>query len=392
MQKTYYDPTFRYKERLNLKFFKTYNPASTLDGERWIFIANNMDDFRTSLPPRIDGSKMVVKRKVNRVPLLGTSTSSITKQTPIPIHHSDPGKTTLYSKMGPQRQLKESEVNAAEKELLKHPFRLFPHMGDSIPQELRDDVVKMLDPHLDTTLSKTEPNQNSSSETCEETVAALGVADAEPSDDSRPNIYRWPLVKTVEEINNEQSVLASQKVISPAQESRVNDVTHQLVQWAKELGGNEEIHIDDGMIKNLFSSDYETKPFLSEPLHVVELTNIPMQLTSLKQQSAHLEGHRYNQRAASMYHNTDGSMAVPRIVKSRYGAWYLPVSVWRKLRNEPLTLPKSSSHAKSEQLPQAMEDETLHNLHGAKAFKEFLASKPGARIPQFLTEMKSKRM
>lgn len=34
---------------------------------------------------------------------------------------------------------------------------------------------------------------------------------------ARPNIYHWPLVKTLEEINNEQSILASQKVISPTQ-------------------------------------------------------------------------------------------------------------------------------------------------------------------------------
>ena len=51
----------RYKERLDLKFLKTFNPSSTLDGERWIFVANDMDDFRTSLPAQTDGSKMVMK-------------------------------------------------------------------------------------------------------------------------------------------------------------------------------------------------------------------------------------------------------------------------------------------------------------------------------------------
>lgn len=50
-------------------------------------------------------------------------------------------------------------------------------------------------------------------------------------------VYRWPLKQSEEEKKKEQSLLASQQVVSPTQESRVNQVTHDLVQWAKDLVG-----------------------------------------------------------------------------------------------------------------------------------------------------------
>ncbi|KAL5460483.1 hypothetical protein EMCRGX_G033934 [Ephydatia muelleri] len=379
-----------YKERLDLKFLKTFNPSSTLDGERWIFVANDMDDFRTSLPAQTDGSKMVMKNKVNRVPLV-SSTSCMTRQASLLSRSRapDPARMTVYSKVGPRRQLKEKSVSTAEAELLKHPLDLFPHLGDAIPQELRGEVINILDPVLSRMLNRAESDQSTSTGAPDEdiTVPTVELVHPEPGGDCRPNIYHWPLVKTLEEINNEQSILASQK------ESRVNDVTHQLVQWAKELGGNEEIHIDEGVVKSLFASDYETKPFLSAPLRVVEMTNVPMELIShSKQQPTLLPGHCYNQKAAFLFHDTAGSMTAPRLVKSRYGAWYLPVSLWkRKLKNDPLTRSVSGSQVKSDELAQTVENEKLLNLHGAKAFKEFLVSKPGAIIPQFLTEVKPKQ-
>ena len=44
----------------------------------------------------------------------------------------------------------------------------------------------------------------------------------------------------------------------------------------KSLGG--EHNIDPLTLTSLFASGYETKPPISVPIHVVELTNIPMEL------------------------------------------------------------------------------------------------------------------
>ena len=50
-------------------------------------------------------------------------------------------------------------------------------------------------------------------------------------------VYQWPLKQSEEEKKKEQSLLASQQVVSPTQESRVNQVTHDLVQWVRDLVG-----------------------------------------------------------------------------------------------------------------------------------------------------------
>ena len=49
------------------------------------------------------------------------------------------------------------------------------------------------------------------------------------------SVYRWPLKRTEEEVKAEEVALAEQKIISPAQEARVDEVTHNLVQWGREL-------------------------------------------------------------------------------------------------------------------------------------------------------------
>lgn len=46
----------------------------------------------------------------------------------------------------------------------------------------------------------------------------------------------------------------------------------------KSLGG--EHNIDPVTLTSLFASGYDTKPPLSVPIHVVELTNIPVELRS----------------------------------------------------------------------------------------------------------------
>lgn len=49
------------------------------------------------------------------------------------------------------------------------------------------------------------------------------------------SIYKFPLIKTEAEKEQEMNLIASQQVISAKQQSRVKQVTHDLVQWAEQL-------------------------------------------------------------------------------------------------------------------------------------------------------------
>jgi hypothetical protein len=65
-------------------------------------------------------------------------------------------------------------------------------------------------------------------------------------------------------------------LILKIKDDHIKKVTEDYCDWVKSLGG--EHNIDPTTITSLFASGYETKPPLSVPIHVVELTNIPNEL------------------------------------------------------------------------------------------------------------------
>ena len=98
----------RYKERLNLKFLKTNGPSGRLNGSRWTFVADDIDDFRSGVPVKMKGSGMVKKSTVNPVPLIDTRSSMALKKSPSTSQSTtqiksrkksdNPGLKTLYTK------------------------------------------------------------------------------------------------------------------------------------------------------------------------------------------------------------------------------------------------------------------------------------------------------
>ena len=61
------------------------------------------------------------------------------------------------------------------------------------------------------------------------------------------------------------------------QDAHIKTVTKDFCDWVAGLGG-ESNNIEESTITSLFASGYETKPALSVPIHVVELTNVPPEL------------------------------------------------------------------------------------------------------------------
>ena len=60
-------------------------------------------------------------------------------------------------------------------------------------------------------------------------------------------------------------------------EEHIKKVTKEFCDWVASLGGQSN-NIEESTITSLFASGYETKPALSVPIHVVELTNVPPEL------------------------------------------------------------------------------------------------------------------
>lgn len=58
-------------------------------------------------------------------------------------------------------------------------------------------------------------------------------------------MYKFPLIKTEAEKEQEMNLIASQQVVSVKQQSRVKQVTRDLVQWAEQLVSAAKIVCED---------------------------------------------------------------------------------------------------------------------------------------------------
>ena len=67
-----------------------------------------------------------------------------------------------------------------------------------------------------------------------------------------------------------------EQIKAQAIDAHIKNVTEEFCDWVKSLGG--EHNIDQVTLTTLFASGYDTKPPLSVPINIVELTNIPAEL------------------------------------------------------------------------------------------------------------------
>ena len=90
------------------------------------------------------------------------------------------------------------------------------------------------------------------------------------------NPYRW-LPKKDERDKKDRKKVSEKRVTTPSEDEHINNVTKEFCDWVASLGGDTN-NIEESTITSLFASGYETKPALSVPIHVVELTNVPPEL------------------------------------------------------------------------------------------------------------------
>jgi hypothetical protein len=57
-------------------------------------------------------------------------------------------------------------------------------------------------------------------------------------------------------------------------EARLRDAAEQFCNWLHDLGGETKDDIDPAVVRNLFSTAYDTKPALSAPIKIVEMTRV----------------------------------------------------------------------------------------------------------------------
>jgi len=367
-----------YEERLKRK----YEKKPTLIASSWTFIKDGLDDFRDGRPPSIDSSIIIKGNKGFKPNIHGTCSfdGSEPKQSlPRRISKED----AVYSKTVPQHRKRKERITTVENHLLDHPLALYSHLEESVPPDLFEDIVDLLDPSLtlkekdiieddDAEFSFTPPLVNihvkSDISLKKETCSGYGKAII--------NSQKKSKAFSDEEVVKEEKNRVNKKKVAQPQLTKIETVTKDFCDWVSDLGG-ESNNIEESTISTLFASGYETKPTLSVPVHVVELTNVPPELRA---------DDISTENDANILTDNKNENYTPSWVKVKFGAWYLNPKTWKSRKfNEPLKDPKEVDGKK---MPEAKErskelDKILSTLHGAKAFRSFV-DKKGTRKPKFL--------
>jgi len=396
-----------YRERLISKYKYDRKPA--LDTSSWTFIRDGLDDFRDGRPPDPDVSIITKGTKSFLPSALGTG-SFDREKTEQRTKKYFTKHEAIYSKAIPNQGKQRKKVEDIENSLLCHPLALYPDIGRSLPPDVFENIVGILDPIL--ALGNTQPftsdaveqeRSNNSGTKLQggdmankilpksssiqnhidkEPISGYRRAirnvfknnrvdsnkiEEEPSKEEKPGRVRSGRRKTIQNQLNMATSL-----------SKIDHVTKEFCDWVKDLGG-EGNNIEEESIKGLFASSCETtNPVLSAPVRVVELTNIPPDLRSKKTTIL-------SPVIDDMH--TQEKTYVPSWNKIKYGAWYLEPKMWRvRPANELLQDPKETEGKKMSQTRQKSKDldSILSELHGTQSFRQFVSKKDGIRKPEFL--------
>ncbi|XP_002734990.1 protein FAM47E-like [Saccoglossus kowalevskii] len=386
-----------YKERLKIKYLKSRKPtdsSKTLIGSEWSFLKSGLDDFRDGLPPPVDDEDGgFLKGKKGPEPNLKgdvTNPSQTVNRKRFTKHQ------VVYSKALPLHQMRQDHIEEMEYGLTQHPLALYPHLEECMPPDVFEDVVDILDPEMnlgseaddefdefdDAFGDDGSQPQQMNGDSIKDGSHSPGSQD---DDDSKTrNPYRWLPGRKEDKDDKKHSKKRSD---SPSQDGHIKDVTKEFCDWVASLGG-ESNNVEEATIHSLFASGYETKPALSVPIHVVELTNVPPELRMSAQITP--QGSAQTKQGEDALKDKMGSTGYqPSWIKHKYGSWYLNPKTWKKRpANEPLQDPqelKDKEMSESKKNSLAM-DEELAPLHGAKAFKDFIETKNN-RMPEFLNRV-----
>ncbi|KAH9495193.1 hypothetical protein Btru_015617 [Bulinus truncatus] len=389
-----------YKERLETKYIKSLKPGEKQGSsniQSWIFLKDGLDDFRDGLPPPVQGSDFIKPGK-GPVPILNNDYIS-TQTVKQPASKRRLSKYQTYmSRTTPQQYQRREYVNQVEKGLLKHPLALYPHLEDSLAPDLFEDIVDLLDPQFNVNeivdddlefYGKDEFDEGVSQE--QDNLPRQKQDDAllkEVEITGAKNLYRWMPRKENKKDGKKNKDKDFPWNSTLSEEEHMKQVTQEFCEWIAELGG-ETNNIEESTITSLFASGYETKPALSVPIHVVELTSVPQELRLTAAVPPPMPSSDETLHAQEEQKKGISSDYEPSWVKFKYGAWYLNPKTWKKMGyDEPLEDPKqlkeyelSEAKKKSNEL-----NHELASMHASKAFSEFISRK-NTRKPEFLIEV-----
>ena len=402
-----------YSERLRQKYLST-KPSGALLSSNWVFVRDGGDDYRTGVPREtMSAQPYLTKKDGTRHPAMAP------RQLP-PLNHSRERsarvskcldkRTIAFSKKVPRKEAQMQYIDVLEEGLTGHPLAVFSHYEDAVAPQLFEEIVEALDPEvrqdsasdLSDSIENDSPEEDAVSDPEDSKLSATPPDLTQQEFDNKNNAlnenaqpissFRWyPSEEPFDDTNSSPGVQER-----GSGHTKIQSVTKDFCDWVRELGGDpNDAHInniEESTIFSLFASGYETKPALSVPIHVVQLSDVPLELRNGAMVSPDLPSllqygiKNLTIRRGDTPSKHKGAISRNHWIRHQYGAWYLPVDLW-KHKNSPngLSDPQedtmktvSEAKLKSREL-----DSTLATMHGAMSFREYVDRK-NRRRPDFL--------
>jgi hypothetical protein len=354
-----------YSDRLPSKCFPKHKKKSmkfptSLDGRRWVFVKEGLDDFRRGCPP-CDG---MITRGTKEAFL-----PTISHPAPRASHRKPLKDASLFSTLSKAQQERRAFVKDIEASLTKHPLALYPSLEENISSDLLLKVLELLDPD----------------KKMEDTWAYCQGLEKERKDPTK--ICKQPRTKIYMESPRIPESLRDQLSHKPRRLRKdLLDVlkrrfipkgVHDFCEWVNTFG---DLGIDENFIMQQFDIGCECKPTYKDSC-IKKVNMVPLELRHCRKLSK-VKALRFSIQET----NFERKLRQPqdpyksKWVKIRYGAWYLKPYLWKKLReNEPLIDPRIF-------LEEVHPPDIIEELYGTIAFKDFIISK-GYNMPSILEKL-----
>jgi len=451
--------------------------------KQWLFLDYGLDDFRggapkvkpvgnkkpagkfvsLSEPVILNNEENLVKERDERAGYLGLTRKPKNAGTKLS------KKQAVLSTQLPRSERRKAEISTVETRLQTHPLALYPHLLKAIPIDLVENVGHLLESdvnheaqHMPEQRPPTFEEERESqllrhSEISDDDFLNFGVPHAvvrktlegnlgtipetAKSNDTRMSIvtatsnsgkkvqsgsigskpYKWLIreedkkkpVKTARELEEEESA------------RKLNEVTTEFANWANQLSTSTP-NVDPSTIKSLFASGYESKPALTVPIQVYELSSLPAELRITDVDKIDQADVGKSRKPLS-----EQSPANEKPYKPNYGSWYISPQSWNHYYNEPKRDPdeillekatdpqnlvnkalntvksdisdpnlaaiekvrikrEMAEQAKSIAKNRINDTETeieLAQLHSARAFRDYLDGQPHLKKPDFMNKI-----
>lgn len=348
---------------------------SSLDGRRWIFVKEGLDDFRMGCPP--------CKNLITRGPTEGFL-PMIAHRVPQPAPRKSwkklPKEVDPFSTLSPAQQARKAFVENIEASLTKHPLARYPNLKETLPADLLLKVLKVLDP--DRKLEDawayckgTRKRTKSPAKLCEKLPTEVFLEPPKESPLLPPDNLLPGKKKTQKSSTNDTPQ-------SPPLRKKIPTELTKFCRWLDNLG---DLGIDEDFIMNYVTFDICDEYQLTyDTGKIKKASQVPSEIRYSKQLDKITERKfSIQEEISERKRGEPQDLYKPKRVKMRYGAWYLKPKLWTKLiDDQPLIDPKILLQIQAAKL----KPDILDDLYGTIAFKDFIVSK-GYRMPDVLEKV-----